>query len=467
MATRSGGVSGVIFALVAFVFLFVLSGALAVLFYTQKTDNAEQAAEAQRQLKQVISQTERTGSEYSRLDAQRRDEGRTIFGQLVVNSQNLKRWLTGDGAIPMDRVSSELETAGVPEGSNALAQLRQIRADLSTAREQVNQLQQGDEQRSEKLAAMEDRYQEQQQQYEQTINGLQSKIDELQASFNEAEAAAREEREQLRQTYEDYKTEARNQLNQKDTKIRSLNNEIAKLQARIDELVRVINANRLSAPDMTLEADGELIEVVPAENVVYINLGRNDNLVLGMTFEVFDAETGVRTEVRQNGRTEHVDGKGTVEVVRFSEDGKTATCRIIRRSYGEPIVKGDLVSNIVYDKDRAFHFFVSGQFDLDQDGKATSAERQRVLNLIRQWGGIVVDQEEMPVDTDFLVIGEQLEFPEPLPDNPPPTPEEIAARVARKEAYVQQQELVGLARELSIPILNQNRFLTLIGYYDR
>ncbi len=467
MATRSGGISGAVFALVAFVFLFVLSGALAVLFYTQKTAAQEEVATLQDQQGNLISQTERGGDMYSSLNDQRRQQGRTIFGQLVVNNQNLKRWLTGDGTMPLGQIEQQLQAAEVPQGSNVLAQVQQLNASLTSAQQQIDQLEQGNQQRAQKLASLQEQNEQQQDAHEQTVSNLQVRIDELQQSFSQAEQAAQQEREELRQTYEQYKTDTREELRQKESEIRTLDNEIAKRDARVRELLGIINANRLSSPDLTLEADGQIVEVVTGEQVVYINLGRDENLVLGMTFEVFDAETGVRTEVRNNGQVQHIGGKATIEVIRFSESGQTAACRVIRRSYGEPILSGDLISNIVYDENRTFRFFVTGDFDLNQDGRATEMERRRATNLIQQWGGVVIDSDDMPVDTDFLVIGEQLEFPEPPPDNPPPTPAEIQEWLGRKERYIRQQELIGLARELSIPILNQNRFLTLIGYYQQ
>ena len=57
-----------------------------------------------------------------------------------------------------------------------------------------------------------------------------------------------------------------------------------------------------------------------------------------------------------------------------------------------------------------------------------------------------------------------------LPQEPDPDsldPEDEKRYVREKIIWETYQQLVSEARELSIPILNQNRFLTMVGYYQR
>ena len=73
---------------------------------------------------------------------------------------------------------------------------------------------------------------------------------------------------------------------------------------------------------------------------------------------------------------------------------------------------------------------------------------------------------KLSYDVDYLVLGQE----PPLPQAPPPNvvdPTAIAAYVEAQRNYETYQQLIGEARNLNIPILNQNRFLNLIGYYQR
>ena len=63
-----------------------------------------------------------------------------------------------------------------------------------------------------------------------------------------------------------------------------------------------------------------------------------------------------------------------------------------------------------------------------------------------------------------LVLG----VPPALPTgNPGDDPVQIEIQAELQERYNRYEQLMEQANELSIPILNQNRFLSLVGYYRR
>jgi len=467
MATRTSGVSGTIYALVVFVFLFVLSLALAILFYSQKVGVQDQLAQAEDRLEEMVTPQQASSDAYLAVADEASQEGTTVFGLLSSRTEELKRWLTGSPDVSMEELRQRKEQAGVQAGQSALAEISQLRSQLDEAQQRIATLEQGNRDRQQQLEDLRARFESAQNADEEKIAELTQRLNSRIQQFEQFEQQAERERQDLLDRYEQMKEDLRAEIQEREAQIRALRSDIAQKDARIAELTNIVEGSRPTSPDMTLEADGEILEVVPQDNLVYINLGRQDQLILGMTFEVFDEATGIRVEEQRDGRVTHVGGKATIEVVRFSENGETAAARIVRQAFGRPVVAGDVISNIVYDQDRTFRFFVFGDFDLDGDGRATPPERQRVENLIRKWGGEVIEAEEMPVDTDFLVLGEQVEFPEPLPDDPPPTPEQIAEQIEQRERFTRYQELAGLAQELEIPLLNQNRFLTLIGYYQR
>ena len=79
-------------------------------------------------------------------------------------------------------------------------------------------------------------------------------------------------------------------------------------------------------------------------------------------------------------------------------------------------------------------------------------------------GGKVTDQ--INIDTDFLILGSE-------PQLPNFSKEELdqplnADKLAKAKAALDTvNEIRNEARDLHIPILNQNRFLYFVGYYDQ
>jgi hypothetical protein len=153
-------------------------------------------------------------------------------------------------------------------------------------------------------------------------------------------------------------------------------------------------------------------------------------------------------------------GKASIEVVRLSN--RQAECRIIRQSVGQPVVEGDLIANLVYDKNTKYSFVVFGEFDLDQDGTPTPGDAEVVQRLITQWGGKL--QQGVAVDTDYVVLGFEPEVPL-REDNETPT--DVIRRENAEKAAEAYAAVRNRAIELNVPILNQNRFLYYVGYYEQ
>jgi hypothetical protein len=76
-------------------------------------------------------------------------------------------------------------------------------------------------------------------------------------------------------------------------------------------------------------------------------------------------------------------GKASIEVVRVGNT--TSECRITRTSRGATLSEGDLIANLVYDKNTKYNFLVYGNFDLDRNGVATPQDAEVIKRLITQW----------------------------------------------------------------------------------
>ena len=199
--------------------------------------------------------------------------------------------------------------------------------------------------------------------------------------------------------------------------------------------------------------DGHVVAADPAEGTATIDLGNADKIRVGMSFAVYEEPSAIRPDADGN----YPRGKASLEVIRI--DDTSAICRIISERSGNPVVRGDIIANAVYDPNKTYKFLIIGNFDTNRDGIATDAERLGITAMIADWGGQFT--EELTGDVDFLVMGQR-------PNLPPEPP--IQAPIAIVEQFVQAQQVIARYDELfeqatatSMPVLNENRLRTLIG----
>jgi hypothetical protein len=175
--------------------------------------------------------------------------------------------------------------------------------------------------------------------------------------------------------------------------------------------------------------------------------------VLGMTFSVYSDKSQIRPDADGN----YPRGKATLEVINVGES--SSTCRITSEARGNPVVKGDVIANPIYDPNKTYKFVVFGNFDANRDGAATALERQDINAMIESWGGKVAD--DLTGDVDFLVLGERPILP-PRPSAE--SPFEIVQEFIRRQRDVERyDQLSARATATSIPILTENRLYTLVG----
>ena len=105
-----------------------------------------------------------------------------------------------------------------------------------------------------------------------------------------------------------------------------------------------------------------------------------------------------------------------------------------------------------------------GDFDLDNSGNAKSQDTGVIRRIIQQRGGVLTDQ--INTETDFVVLGSEPKVPtmteEELQD--PVQKDRFEKARAALDAYNKVRED---AIQRGIPIVNQNRFLYYIGFYDQ
>jgi len=236
-----------------------------------------------------------------------------------------------------------------------------------------------------------------------------------------------------------------------------LTTEIAKYQVTVKQLNdRLQQFQPKPETEMAaLEPDGEVISMVSREKLAYINLNQNDHIYRGLTFTVYDRYQ----PIPKTGQ-----GKGSLEVIEIMDN--ISKCRITHFDPTNPIMEKDIIANLVWSRDKKYNFCVIGDFDFNSDGLPDPDGRQRIIELIEHWGGVVT--VVFSVDTDFLVVGNPPQLP------PRPADEYIDTDAAVARQYRQAQQLVrdydairAEGAALGVPTFNLSRFLYFIGFYTQ
>ncbi len=243
------------------------------------------------------------------------------------------------------------------------------------------------------------------------------------------------------------------------SELESRQNELLDEIARLQQVIasRGDDQNLPMPQDEDALRDGAIVGTNLARNEVFLSLGRQDRVPIGITFEVYSANASIQP----NAIGEFPPGKATVEVIRVDE--RTTVARVLREVRGNRIVPGDVIVNAVYDPEKEYEFVVFGDFDANQDFIATPQEANRIRAIIREWGGEV--STELSGTTDYVVLGERPVLPpEPRFDDPQPVLDRYAEARQRQIRY---DNLLEQATALRIPVLNTNRLFTLTGMDER
>ncbi len=196
------------------------------------------------------------------------------------------------------------------------------------------------------------------------------------------------------------------------------------------------------------QPDGNVLTAVPGDGMVYIDLGSNDRLTLGMRFSIYALDTGIPADGRS---------KAQIEVVSI---GPTSSeCKIIRIAANQVILEGDLIGNPIYDPNRPLTFMAFGDFDLDHDRTIDSDGLETIQAIISEWGGDTVN--ELTALTDFVVLGAAPHRPR----SSQPDGQNLSDRARKiRDRWDNYQESLTAANSLAVPVLTQDVFLNFLGY---
>ena len=383
MVTRSTSGTGVVVSLVVFVLCTVFLLVLTIVFYSGQTKANEGHLEAEATLAKFVTKEQRGRETIKAMEAAvNTRQGESVVRSLLEDIEDIMRYVAGNETANLDTVRGQFKNLGVAEDAS-------VRDTLQKQRRNLNSLQSEIEGYKTKLAARESEISDLESRSDRMKEDHQQELDAVVGKIAAYEQAAGDYRDQLGDVKSEYYGNLDRLKDRYEGDIARLENEKdiiyqehVTLKNRLDELQSILSVNRLRAQDPASLVDGTVLDTTGGDEL-YINRGKADRLVLGMTFEVYDNDAALQDVDRLTGALPR--GKASVQVVQVR--ATTSKCKITRSIPGRPVVRHDVVANAVYDPNYIFKFLVHGKFDVDLDGKPTETEADFLRSLIVNWGG--------------------------------------------------------------------------------
>lgn len=521
MAKARGGTTGLVVALVALSIIWVVTLVVAIMLNQQREGHIKAKATAEDALKEYIKPTEAKQPWVLAYLERATKQKESVVALQQKEIQSLRSTINGDSSANPEasegKLRDDLAAIGIKiEGKEPLISMIDVlRKNLASEQGKIKDMRESLEKLEQELVKTKADAGTASREFAKAKGELDARLASVQQASDKFKGSVNGEYKKLQDRLAALQQEKQTATNDRDTKIEQLNAELESLRNKLKERAPKKPSDKIGAPDPTRQPDGTIVSIQSDDKNVYIDRGSKDRLVLGMTFEVYDRKAGVVPDEFGELR-----GKGSIEVVSMSET--SAVARIVRTTRGKAIVAGDVIANAVYSPDKLFKFHVFGNFDIDGIGKASEDDRKRLEAMIRNWGGTIAasasvqaegaqqqaerravmnllsaavgtlqdgktaaearemveqgfarfsrtnyDQQptRLSPDVDFLVLGSEPKAPE----RPAANAEEIEHVRYKQQVqiYENYKALEQEARDLGIPILNQNRLLQMVGFFDR
>jgi esterase/lipase len=450
--------------------LFVVATVLAIFAHVDKNRLEVEKSQLESRYRAFVSDADLTGDLKTSLEAiqqgNERYQGMKLINVVIDQRDELARTVGGQTTSEAQAAAESALTAAKtalnnPNLGNLASAINALVADLQAKQQQLETSQATQKRIQEQLAGLEKTLRTQlaakdddlakaRANVSSTESGVAAyraekdrQVQEIQARADEAARLAQEDMNRLQAQNQELQT----QIVRLQNTIAAINNRLATLRQPVDQIVK--------------QADGKILRT-SSDNIVYVNLGTGDQVVPGMSFEVYDRLQGIPSVGDPTTDDDLPKGKASIEILKVYPGSSEA--RIVRQTPGMTVVENDPIVNIVYDRATKYNFYVYGKFDLDRNGQATSPDADVIKRLVTAWGGRVTDQ--LNVDTDFVVMGKVPQIPEFTPEEAE-NPENAFRIKQAQDELAAYDEVLAKAQSMNIPILNQNRFLYFTGYYEQ
>ncbi|MFI4896951.1 MAG: hypothetical protein ACIARR_03915 [Phycisphaerales bacterium JB059] len=456
MAARTGASVGVA---VTITILGVLSLGLFVLsmvFYGNAARAQQELAQVQNEAEDFIKPSEREREGVRRALTQAGDERKSVVDYLLTQLRESMTLAAGPDSADLTAsgLREQIISLGGSDGDSLAGMVRDREATINDLQTRLAQAEADRQDALDRAAAESAR-----------VAAIESEFNVASEAMGDDVGTMRGDLQSVWQRVADLESEMNNRVSRiqndadsEQTRLRSTiaeqRSEIQVLKTQVARLRGEGGTDRIQPLAEESLVDADVRRVDPVAREVILSIGRGQKVILGMTFAIYADSTEIRPDPITGV---YPRGKATVEVIRVNDGFSVA--RIIEESRGNPIVKGDVAANAVYDPNKTYKLMVFGNFDINGDGVATPLEGEDLKALIRRWGGELTTQ--ITGDVDFVVLGEK---PVLGPEPPTGSPVEVVEEYLRRKRMIERyDQLFERAQTTAIPVLNENRLRTLIG----
>lgn len=459
--------STILYTLITFIALFIISTTFAVVYYVKFEEQRKIASESESKLEQVASEAEmRKGLGQIIGTIPPRKSGlevmveyvnqliSTITGGPVLDiSAELKVENANNKVIEvlqplfdsyLDADFHEPNSMGLTRIISLLGtKLQNAEADNMDWKDRYDQLQ-------EQFEIADRIHSETQQQLNSEVQKYKQQSDETLAKYAELEALFQQTTGQQIQTLrDDLKTlRADNEnlsdnLLKKDAELEMTKEMMQRALAEVEKIKPLPDSN---APAYV--PDGKIILIDAQSRIVHINIGSKDKVYRGLTFAVYNKNLPIPKT-----------GEGKAEIEVFDVGETISAARIITPvDPRNPIIRDDIIANLIWESKKTNVFVVSGDFEY--------GDEEKIKSLIESWGGRV--DEDITVSTDYVVLGQPPRvLPRPSTEEQEYFPTALEKYEASRRRHEHYKQILSQAQTLSIPIFNTVRFLYFTGYKER
>jgi hypothetical protein len=461
-----------LYTLITFVGLFIVSTALAIIFYVNVEEQKDSVEKSTADLDLVLNSREQIKGLENIVG--KLPEGKSGIGAMLTYLDELVLHITGSplgdptAKMKVETVNTKIQDTldSLPDeylnikniepnslGLTRVIEKLKLKLDLlsqakTNLTKDLEQLESKFDIAMKETQKKEKKLLGEKEEYRQQVVNIKVKYDEL--------------AELMKQNADEQVNNLAARLEEERTSNESLRNDLLEARAQRDSIQQKMEATRKELVDIkplpnsevsAFEPDGEIVLVDDQTRIVHINIGSDDRVYHGLTFGVYDRSTPIPR-----------DGRGKAEVEVFEVKEKVSAARITSPiNVKRPIVQGDNIANLIWDSNKINRFIIVGDFDLNQDGVTDDYAANKVKLLIKEWGGKVAN--EISIETDYIILGRAPRI------HKKPTFEDMEMYPLALEKYEESvkkgeeyQKVLKQAEFLKIPVFNYERFLYFIGY---
>jgi predicted nucleic acid-binding Zn-ribbon protein len=381
-ASRGGGLTGIHYGLFAFVFVSVAALG-AFIWQFNETNRAREEAD------RLKSQLDSIGTPAQVYKSEGNNRKTTAVRVMEDYLQSYGKLVSGDSeaVYPSVRFSAsqaiskavEAHPEALSPTTDLIEAVRRLTSTLSVAKTDLAQLKDNLSRLRTSNTELTQLSQTLGEEFKTDVEAIKADYQQTEDRYNSDRAELEDQREQLQASLDRTAQELQRLRVESEGGATGKDKEIERLTAVVEDLrseMAEFQDYGLDPEAILTKADGKILRAVPGSDIVYINLGEEQKVKVGMGFEIFS----------QLGATQGVRGKASIEVVAVLPI--TSECRVTRQASAHPIIEGDIIVNLAYERDRRPKFVVRGEFDLDYDGRPDTASGggDRVAAIIEQWG---------------------------------------------------------------------------------